>query len=79
MKRPDYFVCLNNANKMALKSDTNLPVDSLIEDLWDNVLMEIYKTEWYKNRNDFKSEIEKKVWNNRVAFIDSKYYEPINK
>lgn len=71
MKRPDIFYCITSNNEYPLYRDFNVkPLGTKeFERYWDDIIVNIHKTEWYKS-NEPSDEIEKKVWKVRAAMLD---------
>lgn len=76
MKRPDIFICFNNANKKKLCKDFGIPVSSVkdFDSYWDNIIERIRESEWF-NAPKAKNKIESKIWEGRTAFLDALYFE----
>lgn len=83
MKRPDYFVCLNNGNLpniyndlciLKLKRDNNNPL-LRYERYWDDIIMPIQNSVWWNVKRP-DDNIEGQVWDFRTALLDSIFYEP---
>ena len=75
MKRPDVFVCFNNANKTKLCKDFGISAwDMTFDRYWDEVIERIYDSEWWKAKKP-ENLIEAKIWKARSAFLDAIFYE----
>jgi len=75
MKRPDVFICLDSKNKSALCKDFGIVQSGLdYVRYWDDIILRIYDSEWWKNPNP-KNDEEGSISNARAAFLDSLYYE----
>jgi hypothetical protein len=81
MKRPDFFLCFDSANKEKLCDAFNLSKSKRFnkDNYWENILSRIFKSDWYKNSNmNFKDDEEKLIYGAKVAFLDALYYETTN-
>jgi HKD family nuclease len=79
MKRPDYFVCLDAANKKQLFADFEISMNNHdYERYWDEVVERIILSDWWNARRP-TDEIESKVWDGRAAMLDAIYYKPKSK
>lgn len=76
VKRPDYFVGINNANRIALCEALDSKKTLNLDEYWENIIEPIIGSNWW-NASIPTNAIEKKVFNARVAFLDAIYYEPI--
>ncbi len=75
MKRPDVFIPFDSANKKRLCKAFGIPQSSInYESYWDQIIERISDFNWCKNPEP-KNEIEKKVSDYRVAFLDALYYD----
>ena len=76
MKRPDTFFCLTGGNSTYLYKDFGIKKEIKrheYERYWDEIIERIYKSDWF-NIKEPSSLDEKKLWNNRVAMLDSIFY-----
>ena len=71
MKRPDVFYCITSNNEHPLYRDFNVnPLTTKeYERYWDDIIVNIHNTPWYKIDKPLNEE-EKKVWNVRAAMLD---------
>jgi hypothetical protein len=75
MKRPDCFVCLDNANRAGLSTAFGITINNHDYDAYlDSIIELIFETKWWNSRRPNGSE-EGQVWDGRVAFLDAIYYE----
>ena len=76
MKRPDLFVCINAKNRSEIAERFSVGVASLatFEGYWD-LLVRIWKCPWCRAPRP-KDTIGERIWNARVALLDSVYYYP---
>ena len=74
MKRPDYFVCINNKNKKGLCADIGFPHTRLnLENYWERVVEPITQSRWWNEQRPAND--ERMIWNTRAAMLDVIYYE----
>jgi len=82
MKRPDTFVCLDSKNAKQLCKDfkitnftnSRLSKEEKFELYWTEIISRIRDSIWWNTSAPLNEE-ERFVWNNRVAFLDSLFYE----
>ncbi len=77
MKRPDYFVCFDSANKSNLCASFGIP-QARVSDLngyWDQVVERVIDSEWWDSARPLTEE-DAKIWDGRAAFLDAMYYVP---
>lgn len=74
VKRPDYFICLNNANRIALCEALDSNKTITLDNYWDDVIERILNSNWW-NATLPISKKEQDVFNARVAFLDAIYYK----
>lgn len=77
MKRPDYFVCVDQANKRGLCKafGISLLMSHDFERYWDSVIERILISQWWNSPRPKEAQAVK-VWEGRSAFLDSCYYVP---
>lgn len=76
IKRPDFFFCITGGNKEYLYSDFGIEKDiksNEYERYWDEIILRIHKAEWFQAEEP-KDVVEKELWKNRVAMLDSIFY-----
>jgi HKD family nuclease len=79
MKRPDYFVCLDRANKMGISAGFGITVSNHdYEAYWESIIERICEAKWWNSRRPNVPQ-ERKVWDGRAAFLDALYYEPVER
>jgi HKD family nuclease len=77
MKRPDYFVCLDKANRAGLSEAFGITINNHDYDAyWDSIIERICEAKWW-NCGRPRRNIEAQVWDGRAAFLDAIYYEEI--
>ena len=76
MKRPDYFICLDNENEQDLCKDFNTKIRNRnkYEDYWDKIIERVKQATWWLSPAP-QPGVERNVWEARVAFLDSLYYK----
>ena len=75
MKRPDYFVCLDTANRVGLSGAFGITINNHDYDAyWDSIIEHICEGKWWNCRRPRRN-IEGQVWDGRAAFLDAIYYE----
>lgn len=78
MKRPDYFVCLDGANRRRLLEDFEISVSRHdYEGYWDKIVERIKLATWWNARRPTQA-IAGRVWDGRAAMLDAIYYTPTN-
>ncbi len=76
MKRPDYFVCLDSANRRHLCKDfqiTLAPHD--YAGYWDEIVERLKLATWWNARRPPEATAGR-VWEGRPAMLDAIYYVP---
>lgn len=79
MKRPDTFVCVSSANRHGLCDAFGTSFSTLdLSNYWDRIIVPMQLSPWwlYERPN---SPLEKRIWYNRAALLDSIYYDPSSK
>jgi hypothetical protein len=74
MKRPDYFLCLNDRNRDRLCSEFGIKKKIGYEEYWDSVIERIKDACWWNSLPPIP-QLEKEVWEARAAFLDALYYD----
>ena len=74
MKRPDYFVCLDSKNKGRLCKAFGIPKSIRFDNYWDLIVERIIDSVWWCSEEP-TDPVELAVWNGRVAFLDSLFYD----
>jgi len=76
MKRPDYFVCLDSANRIGISEAFGIKLENHDYDLyWDGITEMLCEAKWW-NAECPNDKIDRKVWEGRAAFLDSIFYLP---
>ncbi|MDR3490210.1 MAG: phospholipase D family protein [Bradyrhizobium sp.] len=77
MKRPDYFVCFDSANRRKLCTAFEISLHHHDYDrYWDSLIERILISKWWNSPRP-NTEREAKLWDGRAAFLDCLYYEAI--
>ncbi len=75
MKRPDFFVCVNDGNKARLATALSFaPTTIKLENYWERVISPIQQAPWYNAPRPMGPARE--LWDARVAMLDAIYYRP---
>ena len=76
MKRPDYFVCLDAANRRRLFDDFAINVALHdYEGYWDKIVERLKLATWWNARRP-REATAGRVWDGRAAMLDAIYYAP---
>jgi hypothetical protein len=74
LKRPDYFVCFDSANRAGLCKAFDITLGHHdYERYWASIVERVVLSTWWNSPRP-KNVKEMKVWDGRVAFLDSFYY-----
>jgi len=75
MKRPDYFVCFDKANRNGLSAHFGTAASAVtLETYWANLIEPITLSPWWRSPRPPGS--EGKIWDGRAALLDALFYEP---
>lgn len=76
IKRPDVFFCLTGGNETYLYKDFGIKKikSNEYERYWDEIIERIHQSSWYNTKVP-DNLIEKELWENRVAMLDSMFYD----
>ncbi|MFM0300246.1 phospholipase D family protein [Paraburkholderia sediminicola] len=75
LKRPDYFVCVDSANKNKLSDAIGVKkVHLTIDTYWTHVIRPLLCSPWW-NAQRPADDLEGRIWDSRMAFIDAFCYE----
>lgn len=76
MKRPDFFVCVDAANRRLLAQDIGItrPDKLDYERYWEEVILRLRDAPWWQS-SEPTIDIEKAVWHGRSAMLDAIFYE----
>ncbi|MEQ6292192.1 phospholipase D family protein [Vogesella sp. GCM10023246] len=76
MKRPDVFVCLNNANRVGIsEAFGTAPTTLNLDNYWQRVIIPMQISSWWQHPRP-RDELAGRIWDNRAALMDSIYYDP---
>lgn len=76
MKRPDYFVCVDERNRKGLSSDLGFfPTTLDFAKYWTEVVEPITQAKWWQVRRPPGT--DGRIWDCRAAMLDAIYYEPM--
>ncbi|MDM8526798.1 hypothetical protein QUF58_01190 [Anaerolineales bacterium HSG24] len=75
LKRPDYFICLNNQNKNGLCTAFEIPKHVTLSNYWEVVIERIIDSVWWSSKEP-TNVTELAVWKYRAAFLDVLFYVP---
>jgi hypothetical protein len=74
IKRPDYFVCLDKANRRGLCKAFEITLGNHDYDrYWSSIVERIFLSQWWNSPRPTDGRAMK-VWDGRAAFLDSLYY-----
>ncbi|WP_018436863.1 phospholipase D family protein [Paraburkholderia atlantica] len=75
LKRPDYFVCVDSANKDKLSEAIGVKKAHLtIDNYWTLVIRPLLCSPWWNSERPV-DDLEGRIWDSRMAFIDAFCYE----
>jgi len=75
LKRPDYFVCVDSANKKKLSEAIGVKKAHLTLDAyWTHIIRPLLCSPWW-NSSRPTGDLEGRIWDSRMAFIDAFCYE----
>ena len=75
MKRPDYFVCIDKENRLALSQDLGVAASALdFGTYWERVVEPVMTATWWQSLRP--SGAEGHIWDGRAAMLDALYYVP---
>lgn len=75
LKRPDYFVCVDSANKNKLSEAIGVKkVKLTIDTYWTHVIRPLLCSPWWNAERPI-DDLEGRIWDSRMAFIDAFCYE----
>lgn len=78
MKRPDVFVCVNDANRTGICNAFGSAHSTLsLKNYWERVITPIQNSPWWLHSRP-REALEGHIWDNRAALIDCIYYDPSN-
>lgn len=76
MKRPDYFICIDNANRNGLCDYfSTAPTTTNLDNYWNRIIAPMMLTPWWQSELP-DDELEQEIWMGRAAMLDAIYYDP---
>jgi hypothetical protein len=76
MKRPDYFVCIDNANRTGLCGYFgSAPTTTDLDNYWERIIAPMMLTPWWLTEVP-DEDVEQEIWMGRAAMLDAIYYDP---
>lgn len=76
MKRPDVFVCVNDANRIGISDAFGSAPSTLnLENYWERIIIPIQNSPWWMHSRPRESQAGS-IWDNRAALMDCLYYIP---
>lgn len=76
MKRPDRFVCVNNANRTGLCGYFGVaPTTTNLDNYWERIVAPMQLMPWWSAEMPSDA-VGQQVWLGRAAMLDSIYYDP---
>lgn len=77
MKRPDFFVGVNKANRRGICDAFGVAHTTLsLENYWERIVIPMQSSAWWLQARP-RGKLTGRIWDNRAALLDSIYYEPI--
>ncbi len=74
MKRPDHFVCLDDANRNGLCNEFGITLRTKdYEGYWNSIIEPIRDSKWWNSRRPDQKE-KARFWDSRVALLDNIFY-----
>lgn len=75
LKRPDYFVCVDSANKSKLSEAIGIKMSHInLKSYWSHVIRPLLCSPWW-NSGRPNGDLDGRVWDSRMACIDAFCYE----
>jgi HKD family nuclease len=76
MKRPDFFVGVNNPNRRGLCDAVgSAPTTLNLRNYWERIVIPIHLGPWWQVPRP-REALPARIWDNRAALLDSIYYDP---
>lgn len=76
MKRPDFFVGVNDANKRGICGAFGVAHTTLgLGNYWERIVVPMQNSPWWLAPRP-RATLAARIWDNRSALLDSIYYEP---
>jgi HKD family nuclease len=75
LKRPDYFVCVDSANKSKLSEAIGIKMSHItLDSYWSHVIRPLLCSTWW-NSSRPREDLDGRIWDSRMACIDAFCYE----
>lgn len=75
LKRPDYFVCVDSANKSKLSGAIGIKMNHItLDSYWSHVIRPLLCSPWWNSTRP-SDDLEGRIWDSRMACIDAFCYE----
>ena len=75
LKRPDYFVCVDSANKRKLSEAIGIRVSHInLDSYWSHIIRPLLCSPWWTSTRP-SDDLEGRIWDSRMACIDAFCYE----
>lgn len=75
VKRPDYFVCVDSANKSKLSEAIGIKMSHItLDSYWSHVVRPLLCSPWWSSPRP-NDDLEGRIWDSRMACIDAFCYE----
>ena len=78
MKRPDYFVSVNQQNSSGLKRELLIKGKINVNNYWSSVIERILDSNWWNSPQPADA-IGIRIWRGRAAMLDALYYVPVRR
>lgn len=76
MKRPDFFIGVNNANRQGIcDAFGTAPTTLTLGNYWERVVIPMQNSPWWLHARP-RGILAGRIWDNRAALLDSIYYDP---
>ncbi|WP_431481529.1 hypothetical protein [Pseudomonas thivervalensis] len=76
MKRPDFFIGVNDANKRGVCGAFGAAHSTLtLGNYWERIIIPMQNSPWWLSPRP-RAKLAGRIWDNRSALLDSIYYEP---
>lgn len=76
MKRPDYFVCIDSANRDGLCNHfSSAPSTTDLDNYWSRIIAPMMASPWWQAEMPAIQK-DQQIWMGRAAMLDAIYYDP---
>lgn len=77
MKRPDWFLGVNSANRAKVcEAFGSAPTTLALDNYWRRIVEPLHLSSWWQVDRPSDAR-QRRIWDNRAALLDSLYYEPV--